>query len=498
MKNVLIMNLNWRELVEIGRMPPYEPLVSLELMYISASMDRLKINNRLIDLWGLNKSIYDFEDLIKKSDILVMCSAPSYHFWQDGAIDIEFPKKRIKEIKKINKDIKIIIVGPHGSVLPHTFFDSPVDFIVRGEPDIVTATLTKQIINKKKFTLDGVCYKKNNKWIIAKSQSIVKDLTKLPQIPYEKVNIDNYIWPVSPGHYNLKRVTVYEASRGCPFDCIFCFRMGFRGKLRFKSIKQIQKELDIIKKLNIDYTYLIDETLAANKKWTKQVCNELKKRNLTWGCEINPKYINKEIIDLLAKSGCIEIRIGLESANKKILEVLGKGYVNLKKLKENVDHMIKKGIYVKFFCITGSPCETKETIKQTLDYVLQFPLSKLDVSTNLMLPFPNTILWNMGIKEGKNLKNWKDIPKYSGIIGNQFKTPKDVLREVARFNAKIQDEKAKLQILSEIKKRTKMHLSKILKYSAVRLGCYSLMVFPQFFDSYIKFYRYLKGFRILK
>ena len=153
--------------------------------------------------------------------------------------------------------------------------------------------------------------------------------------------------------------------------------------------------------------------------------------------------------------------------------------------------MVKLGIYVKIYLITGSPKETRDTIRETLNFVTQFPLDKVTALTNVMMPYPGTILWKQGQKMGFPLKNWEDVLNYSGIIGNSFKTPQEVKKEVAKFNATIVGEQMKLRKKKELKKRWKSNPYKIAKFSAAQAGCSVLQVMPGLFDTFYKFYRFI-------
>ena len=247
----------------------------------------------------------------------------------------------------------------------------------------------------------------------------------------------------------------------------------------------MRAELDQLKELGVGYIYLIDEIFAVDEDWTVELCAEMKKRGLKWGYESRPEWQNKENTDMAYDSGCRVVQLGLESANKDVRVAIGKATIDLKKLKEDVDYMIKKGIHVKIYQITGSPKETKETIQESLDFVMQFPLDKVTALTNLMMPYPKTILWNQGKKMGFPLSKWSDVLDYAGVIGNDFKTPQEVKNEVARFNAKILSEQMRLR-----KEKVRNPITNV-KYSAVRLGCSVLDWKPSLFDSFYKFYRFI-------
>ncbi len=486
MTKVLLISPNWRDLGKIGRFSKHSPHPALEMLYISASLDKEKINNQLLDLWAEDKSLMDYSNLIKESDIAVIDSAPSYTFWRDGTLDAELSRIEIFNIKKINPKIKIIVIGPHGTVFPKTFFDTEADYILRGEPDLEAVNLIKEIRENKQTRLDTVCFKKGGEWITREARANVDDMEKLPIIPYEKINFGNYCWPkVDIG--GIKTTMVYETSRGCPYNCIFCFREGFRGKFRRKSIEKIGKDLDKLKG-RVDYVYLIDEIFGINKEWAELVGKELKKRGLKWGCETRPECLDKDFIDKMAVNGCVIIQIGLESANKEVLKELRKETINLEKLKDDINYAVEKGINIKLYCTAGSPKETKESIKDTLNYVLQFDLEKVNAAMNNMIPYPETPLWELGKKEGRKLENWGDISKNIGVIGNNFGKPENVIREVAKFNAHILKRKAVIQIKKSLKNG---NLIKIPKSLAVYAGCIILLIFPGLFNLFYRFYRFI-------
>ena len=301
MENVLVISPNWRDLGKIGRLAKHNPHPALEMMYITASLNKERIKNKVLDLWGENKSLGDYSEDIRNSDIAVIDTAPSYTFWRDGTLDAELSKIEIAKIKKINPGIKVIVVGPHGTVLPHTFFDTEADYVLRGEPDLEAVKLIKEIRNNQETKLASVCFKRNGLWITGKEKANVNNMEDLPILEYENIKFENYCWPkLNFGDY--KKTMVYETSRGCPYNCTFCFREGFRGKLRKKSIEQIGRELDKIRG-KVDYVYLIDEIFGIDKEWGKSVSVELNKRRIKWGCETRPECLNKDLMDAMINKG---------------------------------------------------------------------------------------------------------------------------------------------------------------------------------------------------
>ena len=463
---------------KVGRMDKNTPVVPLEYLYISAALDRKGIANDFIDLWALNKELKDIEKEIANSEIIVLNSAPSYVFWRDGTLETDFPKKGIQEVRKINPNAKIILIGPHATVKPSDFFNEKIDFIIRGEPDLVTAELIEAIMQKKDFSkLQGVCFKQNNEWITSKEAN-VDNLHDLPVLPFEKVDLALYNWPPAPAQINSKLSAGYEASRGCIYDCTFCFREGFRGKFRLKSFEQIEAELEKLRQQGVDYIYFIDELFAIDRLWTKKVCEIVTEKGIKWGCQTRPHLMNKEKIKFYAQHNCARIEMGLETVNTDILKNLDKLGVNPISLKDCINEMIAQNIRPTLFCIIGSPGETKASIKEMLNYLKQLPLDEMEVNIDIMMPYPDTKLWKQAKEHGIKLNEWSDVEKYVGIIENDFSSTKEIKTEFIKFLNSVSKEKRKRELVKQLKAFKPRSFITMLKLAK----CQALIFFPPLND----------------
>jgi len=456
---VLLINPNFRHANSWG-LAGNRPALPLELLYVSASLDEKRIFHRIIDLWGANKQISDFKEFISEARIAVVNSGASYVFWRDGIIDIGPVLKNIQHIKKIKPDIKIILIGPHGTVMPEIFFETGADIIFRGEPDIALTGTIESILNNSPILNDYLSYSRSGRWIVNNSFACVDDLDKLPIIPYQKLNLNNYLWPFNPKLGKQIR-TVYEASRGCIYNCKFCFKFHFRSEYRVKSIGRIEEELNSLKRLNIDYVFLIDECFGIDFRWAEKVCSSLQKRNIKWGMQTRLEILTEDRIRLLAESGCIYIELGIESIDNKILEILGKP-LDLHMLNKTLYLLGKNSIITCLFFMLGSPGETKQTAKSIYDFILNLPLDKVIPYVKIFTPLPQTGLWKVGLEKGYRLKNWSDVPKYAGIIMNDFKDPLFIKREIVRLKSKIKKKQIKLQLTCQIKNFLSTNILKFL------------------------------------
>jgi len=74
---------------------------------------------------------------------------------------------------------------------------------------------------------------------------------------------------------------------------------------------------------------------------------------------------------MLAEAGCVELGFGAESASQIMLDKIGKK-TKVEELHSFVENSVKAGISVKAFFMIGLPGETKETFKQTHDFISKY------------------------------------------------------------------------------------------------------------------------------
>ncbi|MFQ5770167.1 MAG: B12-binding domain-containing radical SAM protein [bacterium] len=82
--------------------------------------------------------------------------------------------------------------------------------------------------------------------------------------------------------YDLLKLHKYTAvslqfSRGCPFRCEFCdIIVMFGRKPRTKSIEQVSRELDLLRKLEVHNAFFVDDNLIGDKHAAKDLLRFIK------------------------------------------------------------------------------------------------------------------------------------------------------------------------------------------------------------------------------
>jgi radical SAM superfamily enzyme YgiQ (UPF0313 family) len=114
--------------------------------------------------------------------------------------------------------------------------------------------------------------------------------------------------------------------RGCRFGCTYCFNRTWnkihntpaKDIVRVRNIEDVITEAMEIKEnwQPVEMIHIMDDNFAQPIEWLKTFSTLWKKHvNLPFICNINPKDITEEVLQLLADADCHIITLSIEAAN---------------------------------------------------------------------------------------------------------------------------------------------------------------------------------------
>lgn len=279
---------------------------------------------------------------------------------------LEIVERWAKFCKSINA--KIIVGGPHPSLSPlKTFEKCPsIDFIVRGEGEVVINELIEQILTEKfNNQLSGVCSRNGNDFHIDDEILKVNDFSQLPFPDLSYMPIHNYWCPDAVS----KPMVTMMTTRGCPYRCEFCSSPAVMGKkVRGWSVGQVISELKYLNfELGIKEISFVDDVFTINHRRTLELCTEIVKNNIqiTWFCNARADHIDEEIARAMKLSGCHQTYLGFESGSQTILDNIKKG-TTVERLVKGAEILKKNGIGRSIGFVLGLPGENDDTVLQSI------------------------------------------------------------------------------------------------------------------------------------
>ena len=312
-------------------------------------------------------------------------------------------------VKDINKNIRVVLGGPHTYLFPEETIDfENVDYLVLGEGEKTFKELLDNLGDKAKLRkIQGLVFKDGGSIVNTGISPLIENLDELPfparhLTPYKKYS--SLLAKRSP-------VTTIFTSRGCPFQCSFCARPHLGKKYRAQSAQRVVDELQECTKMGIYEFLFYDDTFMVNRQRVIDICKEIVKRKLDIGWDIRTRVdtVDEEMLRHLKMAGCQGIHYGVEAGTEKILRVLNKD-ITLGRVKEAFDLTRKHKISILAYFMIGNPSETREDIYETFRVVKNLNPDYLHMT--ILTPFPGTKIYLDGLKNGNIGKDyWRGFAK---------------------------------------------------------------------------------------
>lgn len=333
--------------------------------------------------------------------------------------------KIAKKIKENHKHIPIVWGGWHPSLLPEQTIKNPyVDIIVKGQGYLTFCELVEKLIKKESLKdVLGIIYKKNGK-IINNPDRPLEDLNKIPNFPYELIDIER----VLSSQINTRTIS-YITSQGCPYRCTFCADSKiYKRKWNSFSVERVLKDLKtFIEKYNINGVRFEDTNFFIDEKRIKGICKGIIKNkwNIKWMASVRTEqllHFNKETLDLIKKSGCKYLGAGAESGSQRVLDMVSKDAT----VKDTIDfaNLIKDYEIIGIFCfMVGFPGEPWEDLKQTIQLIKKIKKinPKSEIRVFFYTPYPGTPMYNLSLKYG--MKEPKSFSEWANFTYDNINTP---------------------------------------------------------------------------
>jgi radical SAM superfamily enzyme YgiQ (UPF0313 family) len=235
---------------------------------------------------------------------------------------------------------------------------------------------------------------------------IAEDIDTLPFPARHLINNSLYHSVLGKG----KRMTGLCSSRGCPFSCVFCHQPHYGKKWRARSAENVVAEIEECINLGIGEIEIYDDTFTYDRQRVIDICLDMlrKKLKIDWAIRTRVDRVDKEMLQIMAKAGCKRINYGIESANPEVLKMLRKG-ITPEQSEEAVRMTKESGIEVQAYFMIGSPRETREQILNTIAFANR--LNPDYCYYSITSPCPATLLYTLGMREGKFNDYWRDFAK---------------------------------------------------------------------------------------
>jgi radical SAM superfamily enzyme YgiQ (UPF0313 family) len=322
----------------------------------------------------------------------------------------------LTELKNLFPNIKIIVGGPHVTILREQVLDecAAIDFGVVYEGE---ATLTELCQGDLAFEkIKGLIFRENGSIVYSADREFAQNLDDIPWPRYEKFELHKYV-----------QEKVIYTSRGCPHQCIFCPNRIISPYYRPRSPKHVVDEMEYwynrgYKEFNFD-----DDNFNLIEERVFEICDEIERRGLKdlfIRCSngIRADRVNRKMLERMRDVGFQYIAFGADAGNNRMLEVVKKGET-IEDIEQAVKDACELGYDVKILFVVGTPYETREDVEDKVRLAKKYPIQEVHFYNTI--PTPGTELFDW-VKENKLfLIPPEEYLNYASFWANEpvFETP---------------------------------------------------------------------------
>lgn len=299
--------------------------------------------------------------------------------------------------KDLDQSTIVIVGGPHPSATgPEMLGNSNIDICVAGEGEKTLVELLQAIERGTPLQdVPGLFFRNGHHPEGTPRREPLSDLDLLgyPFRYAREVLIGYEDYPSSAFAYLF-------ATRGCPYQCLFCGSREVWGrKTRFRTPQNVVGEIAYLRRMGITSFHFDDDTFGVNNAYLKNLCRALARHcpDIEWSCEIHVQLVKEENMALMKTAGCTMIQLGIESGNDYILGKVRKGF-NIEEALAASRLITSHGIRLHTFFMAGFPWENQKSLLDTQKVIEEIECEKIIYS--LFTPYPGTEAFRLCQAEG--------------------------------------------------------------------------------------------------
>lgn len=357
--------------------PPYHSGVvesagrwpNLGFMYIAGELEKSGFQ---VEIYDAMSKFHDFDQIRSR----LRTSAPDFV----GVTAITATINDALEVLKIAREecprVTTFLGGVHPTFCYRELlsaYGETVDYCVLGEGEVTTGELLEaHSRGGDPSAVPGIAFKRDGTVVRTDPRSFVSDLDSL-RPAWHLVDWSDY-----PLYFiDHSRVAIVSSSRGCTHTCAFCSQHKFwQGSYRQREPRTFVAEIEhLATTYGINVFFIADEYPTYSPERWAQILDLLIEKQLgvhilmeTCGQDI---LRDRHILDRYRRAGILFIYIGVEATNDQRLEAFKKE-TSFKDSREALRLIREAGMIVESSLILGTPDETPETIRETLNLAHEY------------------------------------------------------------------------------------------------------------------------------
>lgn len=245
----------------------------------------------------------------------------------------------------------------------------------------------------------------------------MRNLDLLPFPSRDLVDTERYrnTWKKAHGFFSLNLV----ASRGCPYRCNWCAKPIYGDSFHARSPEAVALEMLERESFGADHLWFADDLFGINSRWVQDLADHVERRKAAVPFKMQSRVdlMQEGTVAALARAGCVEVWMGVESGSQKILDAMDKG-TRVEQVGRAREHLRRNRIRACFFLQFGYPGETWRDIQKTIDLVRKTRPD--DIGVSVSYPLPGTKFYERVGEQLGEKTNWVDSEDLSMIFKGAY------------------------------------------------------------------------------
>jgi radical SAM superfamily enzyme YgiQ (UPF0313 family) len=206
-------------------------------------------------------------------------------------------------------------------------------------------------------------------------------------------------------------VTLVQYGRGCRFNCDFCSIHAFYGNsLRQRSVREVCAEIE---QAGRRLVFFVDDNLFVDVPKARELFEAVRALGINWFCQTSIDIArDRNLVRLMAKSGCSSALFGFESLRAENLRQMRKGWnVKWQDFETSIGVIRDSGIMIYGTFVHGYDHDTVQSFDDTVEFAIKhrFYLANF----NPLTPTPRAPLYDRLAKEGRLIhERWWLDPRF--------------------------------------------------------------------------------------
>lgn len=325
------------------------------------------------------------------------------------------------------RGVQVIAAGSDVSDHPEPYFASGVQYALAGEADHSLIELAERLTGRSAGGVGEIC------GLVRPDPAVPGQVLRNPAREAERrpdvfpfpawdlLDAERYraAWRSAHGYFSINMVS----TRGCPFHCNWCAKPIWGQRYAMRSPANVAEEMALLKQtIRPDHLWFSDDIFGLQPRWVAEFADEVQAREASIPFMIQSRVdlMTEKAVAGLARAGCVEVWLGVESGSQKILDAMDKG-TDVRDIPIARERLRQAGIRACYFLQLGYAGETWEDLQETVRLVRETLPDNIGVSVSY--PLPGTKFYRLVQEQLGEQRHWQDSDELAMMFQGTYRTP---------------------------------------------------------------------------